>query len=57
MITSIFQQAPAETTNYMVAGYAVIFGVMFLYILSLVLRSRKLKQELQMMDELEQQEK
>ena len=56
MLTSILQQAPAQTTNYMVAGYAVIFSIMFLYVLSLVLRTRRLKQELQMIEELEHSE-
>jgi len=56
MLTSILQQAPAQTTNYMVAGYVVIFSIMFLYVLSLVLRTRRLKQELQMIEELEHKE-
>jgi CcmD family protein len=56
MLTSILQQAPAQTTNYMVAGYVVIFSIMFLYVLSLVLRTRRLKQELQMIEELEHSE-
>jgi CcmD family protein len=56
MLTSILQGAPAETTNYMIAGYVVIFGIMFLYVFSLVLRTRRLKQELQMIEELEPRE-
>ena len=38
-------QAPAETTNYMIAGFAVIFGVMLLYILSIYIRSNNLKED------------
>lgn len=56
MLTSILQAAPAETSNYMIAGYVVIFGIMFLYVLSLVLRTRRLKQELLMIEELEPRE-
>jgi CcmD family protein len=57
MINTLILQAPAETTRYMIAGYSVIFGVMFLYIVSLILRSRKLKQELETLKELEQEKK
>jgi CcmD family protein len=57
MIASIFQQAPAQTTNYMVAGYAVIFSVIFIYIISLVLRTRNLKRDRQTLNELAKKEK
>jgi hypothetical protein len=57
MITSLIQQAPAETTTYMVAGYSVIFGIMLIYIISLVLRNRNLKRDMQSLHELERQDK
>ena len=57
MLSSMIQQAPAQTINYMIAGYLVIFGIMFIYIASLVIRNRKLKQELETLNQLEQQEK
>lgn len=57
MFASILQQAPAQTTNFMIAGYVVIFGVMFLYIISLAVRARKLRQQLVMLEELEDREK
>lgn len=57
MFASIFQQAPAQTTNFMIAGYAVIFGVMFLYIISLAVRARNLRRQLVMLEELEDKEK
>jgi len=41
-----------DTTNYMLAAYAVIFSVMMIYILSLFLRWRKLKKDLQTCNEL-----
>jgi CcmD family protein len=57
MINALFQQAPAETTNYLIAGYSVIFGIMFLYIASLVVRTRNLKRQLEMLKELDQDQK
>jgi len=42
-----------ETTNYMIAGYAVIFGVMLVYLVSLFVRWRNLKQDVQLLQELE----
>ena len=50
------QEAPLETTNYMIAGYAVIFSVMLFYIASLLIRSRNLKQDMQVLQEIEEQE-
>ena len=40
----VLQQGPAETTVYMIAGYSVIFGVMLLYLVSLVIRRRRMAQ-------------
>jgi hypothetical protein len=57
MISSLLQQAPAETTRYMIAGYSVIFSVMFIYIVSLFIRNRNLKRDLDLLNELEQKEK
>jgi hypothetical protein len=57
MLFSILQQAPAETTRYMIAGYAVIFSVMFLYIISIVVRRRNLKRDMEILNEIEQKEK
>ncbi len=44
---------PPETTNYMIAGYIVIFCVMAIYIISLYLRHRKYAQEIKFLQELE----
>jgi hypothetical protein len=48
---------PANTMAYMIAGYAVIFGVMLIYIVSLVVRHRNLRQEEQLLEELQKEEK
>ena len=45
------QSGPAETTDYFIAGYVIFFIVMGLYLLSLYLRQRSLKQELAMLEE------
>jgi CcmD family protein len=50
------QDAPLETTNYMIAGYAVIFSVMLVYIFSLAVRNRNLKQDIEVLEEIEQKE-
>ena len=50
------QQAPIETTNYMIAGFIVIFGVMALYLVSLAVRRKNLKQDLEVLEELEEEQ-
>lgn len=57
MINTLLLQAPAETTRYLVAGYTVIFSVMSLYIISLFVRTRNLKRQLEMLRELELEQK
>jgi cbb3-type cytochrome oxidase subunit 3 len=41
----------AQTTNYMLAGYIVIFGTMVLYLVSLAVRWRRLRQDEEMLEE------
>jgi hypothetical protein len=53
----LLQQGPAETTSYMIAGYAVIFGVMLIYLISLVVRRRNLQQDLEVLQDLELEER
>lgn len=50
---NLLQLRPADTTSYMIAGYAVIFGVMLLYVLSLVVRTRNLEKDLEVLAELD----
>ncbi len=57
MLITTLQQAPAETTRYMVAGYSVIFSIMLVYIVSIFLRRRNLKRDLKILNELEAKEK
>lgn len=49
----LLQEGPAQTTSYFIAGYAVIFGVMALYLVSLIVRRRNLTQDLETLQELE----
>ncbi len=43
-----------DTSAYMIAGYAVFFVVMVVYILSLLLRRQKLEQELDLLEDLDE---
>lgn len=52
----LLQEGPAETSAYMIAGYAVIFSVMLIYLASLYLRRRNLRQDLEMLQDLEEKE-
>lgn len=50
------QQAPPDTTGYMIAGYVVIFGVMLIYLVSLIVRRRNLQRDLEVLQDLQDQE-
>jgi len=45
-----------NTVSYMIMGYAVIFGVMAIYLVSLLVRFRNLRQDEKTLDELEKKE-
>ena len=40
---------PADTLPEMIAGYSVIFGILTVYVVSLILRFRKLREEKQIL--------
>jgi hypothetical protein len=44
---------PANTMGYMIAGYAVIFTVLTVYLISLVVRWRNLRQDEETLRDLE----
>jgi hypothetical protein len=50
----LLQQQPLETTNFMIAGFVVIFGSIGLYLASLYVRWRNLQQDLEVLQELEE---
>lgn len=45
-----------NTTTFMIAGYAVIFGTIGIYLISLVLRFRNLHQDEQTLEELDKKQ-
>lgn len=48
---------PPETTNYMIAGYAVFFGVFVIFIASMAVRWSHLKRDLYTLEVLEKEKK
>lgn len=50
----LLQEGPAQTFNYFIAGYGVIFGVMGLYLASLIIRRRNLLQELKILEDVQE---
>jgi len=47
------QTAPADTTGYMIAGYAIAFIVMGIYVASIYVRTRNLNQDLETLEEMD----
>jgi hypothetical protein len=50
-----FLNTPPDTSSYMVAGYAISFGVMLIYVASLFIRYRNLNRDLSMLEEMDKQ--
>lgn len=48
-----FQETTPDSSGYMIAGYAVAFIVMALYVASIYLRARNLKQDVTILEELD----
>ena len=48
-----FQEPTPDTSGYMIAGYAVAFVVMGLYVASLYLRNRNLNRDMAMLEEMD----
>ena len=48
-----FQETTPDTSGYMIAGYALSFIVMALYVASIYVRNRNLKQDLTTLQELD----
>jgi CcmD family protein len=53
LLSLLLQEGPADTTSYMIAGYAVIFVVMLLYLISLFVRQRNLQKDLEVFEEIQ----
>ncbi|MGE5249573.1 MAG: hypothetical protein ACM3QS_05110 [Bacteroidota bacterium] len=50
------QEPPPNTSAYMIAGYAIFFVVMIIYLASLVIRWRNLNQDLRMLEDMEKEQ-
>jgi len=48
-----FQEVTPDTSGYMIAGYVIAFVLMGLYVVSMYLRSRNLKQDMTMLEEMD----
>ena len=56
LFSYLLQEGPANTTSFMIAGYAVIFGVMLIYLISLLVRQRNLQKDLEGLEEIQGEE-
>ena len=50
-----FLETPPDTSQYMLAGYAIAFGVMFIYVVSLVIRFRNLNRDMSMLEDMDKE--
>ena len=53
----MFLETTPDTSSYMIAGYAIAFTVMGLYVLSMYLRNASLKRDLEMLESIEKENK
>jgi len=51
-----FQEGTADTSAYLILGYAVALGAMLLHLASLSLRRRNLQRDLNLLDEISKDE-
>ena len=49
----LLQDAPPDTSGYMIAGYAIFFAISIIYLFSLAIRRRNLEQDLRTLEEIE----
>ncbi len=49
-------EGPANTTAYFIAGYIVIFGIMAIYLISLIVRWNNLKQDSAILEKMKERE-
>ncbi|NMB68153.1 MAG: hypothetical protein GYA20_05265 [Chloroflexi bacterium] len=49
-------EGPANTLTYLIAGFAVIFGIMLIYLVSLLSRWNNLRKDAELLKELEKKE-
>jgi hypothetical protein len=56
-LSLLSQSGPAQTTDYMIAGYAVIIGLMAVYLISIWLRKRSLMRQWEMLEAIQDKDK
>jgi hypothetical protein len=49
-----FQEVTPDTSGYMIAGFVISFVVMGLYVVSMYLRSRSLRQDQKLLEEMDE---
>lgn len=52
----LFQQITPDTLNYMIGGFVVFFIVMIAYLASYFMRFKNLKQDLEVLQEIENED-
>jgi len=52
-----FQDATPNTSSYMIAGYTIFFIVMAIYLISFLVRTRNLKQDMSMLESMKPESK
>lgn len=51
-----WQSGPAETTDFMILGFGVIFLTMLIHVVSLYVRNSNLKKDMSLLEEIEKRE-
>jgi hypothetical protein len=51
-----FDALPPDTSAYMLAGYVIFFAISVIYLVSLLLRSRNLKRDLLVLENLQEEQ-
>lgn len=49
-------EGPANTLSYMLAGYGIIFGVIIVYVASLFIRARNLRQDEEILEKMQEKQ-
>jgi hypothetical protein len=52
-----FQDVPPDTSAYMTAGYTIFFSLFGIYLFSLFIRSRNLRQDLDVLEAMQKESK
>lgn len=56
LLNTLIQASTPDTVSYMILGYAIIGGVGLLYVVSLALRQRNLKRDIEVLSMMQDEE-